>query len=49
MRIPPREFWRLSLVEWRACVRGFQSRHGAHTPPLTRAALEDLMERYPDA
>ncbi|MBU6445032.1 MAG: phage tail assembly chaperone [Alphaproteobacteria bacterium] len=42
------DFWRLSLPEWRALIAGVQSRH-ARTAPLSRAAFEDLMERYPDA
>lgn len=49
MRMPPSDFWRLSLPEWRASVRGFRARHGMRTaPPLARAELEALMEHYPD-
>lgn len=49
MRIPPENFWRMSLPEWRACTRGFQARRGARAAtPLGRNALADLMERYPD-
>lgn len=49
MRIPPENFWRMSLPEWRACVRGFQSRSGVRAiHPLARNELETLMERYPD-
>ncbi|WP_339738964.1 phage tail assembly chaperone [Maricaulis sp.] len=40
--IAPREFWRLSLIEWRALA-------GAHDArPLSRAALQILMADYPD-
>ena len=48
MGLRPHDFWQMSLPEWRATVAGVQSRH-ARTAPLTRAAFEDLMERYPDA
>ena len=43
------QFWRLSLPEWRACIRGYQSRHGIRAAaPLARSELNALMERYPD-
>lgn len=48
MRIPPDHFWAMSLVEWRACVTGFQSRSGTRAAPLARTEFEALMERYPD-
>lgn len=48
MRLPPDHFWRMSLPEWRACLRGYQNRHGARAAPLARSELDALMERYPD-
>lgn len=39
LRLPPRAFWRLSLVEWRWLVE----RDGP--APLTRAELAALMEK----
>lgn len=48
MRLPPAEFWRMSLAEWRAALRGFQSHSVRHATPLARGELEALMERYPD-
>ena len=39
--IAPKDFWRLSLVEWTALT-------GAAAPVLGRAGLADLMTRYPD-
>jgi uncharacterized phage protein (TIGR02216 family) len=42
LRIPPEQFWRLSLAEWRALT--------AQPAPetLPRAAFERLLETYPD-
>ena len=40
--IAPREFWRLSLIEWRALVGSHDAR------PLSRSALAILMADYPD-
>jgi uncharacterized phage protein (TIGR02216 family) len=49
MGLAPETFWRMSLTEWRASVRGFQARRGARAAaPLARCELDDLMERYPD-
>ncbi len=48
MRIPPDQFWRMSLPEWRAAVTGFQNRRGARPAPLARSEFESLMEAYPD-
>jgi len=45
LRLPPREFWRMTPRElaaaWGAVV-------GDHTGPLGRTELDGLMERYPD-
>ncbi len=48
MRLRAEDFWRLSVPEWRALIAGCPSRR-SRTPPLPRAALEKMMERYPDA
>ena len=40
--IAPAEFWRLSLIEWRAIAGPLDAR------PLTRRALAILMADYPD-
>jgi len=49
MALSPQTFWAMSLPEWRAAIRGYQSRHGVRTAaPLGRSELEALMERYPD-
>lgn len=41
--IAPEAFWRLSLREWRMLVEG-----PAGAAPLGRAALERMMEGWPD-
>jgi uncharacterized phage protein (TIGR02216 family) len=41
-RLPPKEFWMLSLREWRALTRP----HDA--APLSRADLDRLAARFPD-
>lgn len=40
--IPPRDFWRLSLAEWRALTADDGPQ------PLGRAGLEALLRRFPD-
>lgn len=40
--LPPEAFWRLSLKEWRALTQA------PPAPALNRAALRDLIARYPD-
>lgn len=42
MGVPPAQFWRLSLKEWRALVAPRAE------APLSRAALDALMRRFPD-
>lgn len=51
MGLAPRDFWATSFREWLAATEGFRELHGggADTEPMTRARLEDLMRRYPDA
>ena len=41
MGIAPKDFWRLSLVEWRALT-------GGEAEALPRAAFEALARQYPD-
>lgn len=40
--IPPREFWRLSLKEWRALNAGGED------AALKRSTVEQLIQSYPD-
>lgn len=44
MRIPAEQFWRLSLVEWRALCEGGRRRK----PALTGLDLKQMMQMYPD-
>ncbi|GLK50706.1 MULTISPECIES: phage tail assembly chaperone [Maricaulis] len=39
--LTPHAFWQLSLAEWRALT-------GGAAPSLDRAALDALLQRYPD-
>jgi uncharacterized phage protein (TIGR02216 family) len=39
--LPPSDFWRLSVREWRALVQQEQQK-------LSRAALEAMMQSFPD-
>lgn len=39
--LTPHAFWQLSLAEWRALT-------GGAAPALDRAALDALLQRYPD-
>ena len=49
MGLRPRDFWAMSIPEWRAAAAGFQARSGRRSiPPLARADLDSLLERYPD-
>jgi uncharacterized phage protein (TIGR02216 family) len=41
MGIAPKDFWRLSLVEWRALT-------GGEAEALSRAGFEALARQYPD-
>lgn len=45
LRLSAREFWALTPRELAAAIEG---RIGAIAAPLDRAALDDLMRRYPD-
>jgi hypothetical protein len=41
--IPPADFWRLSVAEWRALTEA-----APETRAMERAALAGLMKDYPD-
>lgn len=43
MKIPPKTFWAMSLVEWRAAIAQPRA-----TAPLARAEFDALMREYPD-
>ncbi len=43
MRIPPKIFWAMSLVEWRAVNARLHA-----IAPLARAEFEQLMQAHPD-
>jgi uncharacterized phage protein (TIGR02216 family) len=43
LRLCPRDFWSLSLPEWRAMLNP-----QGHAPSLARADLEHLMREFPD-
>lgn len=45
LRLPPREFWRMSPRELAAAWGAVMGERGA---PLGRNELDDLMERFPD-
>ncbi|AVT80766.1 rcc01693 family protein [Rhodopseudomonas palustris] len=45
LRLPPDQFWRMTPRELAAAIAGLR---GGATPPLGRAALDELMRRYPD-
>jgi uncharacterized phage protein (TIGR02216 family) len=44
LRLLPRDFWAMSLPEWRAAL----SRLPKRAAPLARSGLEQLMKEYPD-
>ena len=46
LRLSPDAFWRMTPRELAHAVR---ARNGALAPPIARAALIDLMTRFPDA
>jgi uncharacterized phage protein (TIGR02216 family) len=47
LRLPPAAFWSMTPRELAAALRGFLG-PAAVAPPLPRAVLADLMERFPD-
>jgi uncharacterized phage protein (TIGR02216 family) len=50
MRIPPRDFWKYSLREWTAAIKGYIESQGGdgNSEYMERSSLEDLMVQYPD-
>tara|TARA_Y100000114_G_scaffold157089_1_gene187026 strand:- start:2604 stop:2801 length:198 start_codon:yes stop_codon:yes gene_type:complete len=49
IRLDPDVFWNMSFSEFYATLVGFQEFHSGSQPsPLSRAEMEDLMERFPD-
>jgi hypothetical protein len=44
LRLSPRDFWALSLNEWRALIAARRLR----VPTLSRGEFEKLSARYPD-
>lgn len=51
-RLPPRDFWGLSLREYSAGIDGYRESLGetgdAPSGPLTRRELEEMKQRFPD-
>jgi uncharacterized phage protein (TIGR02216 family) len=45
LRLAPREFWGATLRELSAAAGAMSTRAG---PPMARAALDELIRRYPD-
>jgi len=45
MRLPPRDFWALSLPEWRALC---DARFPRAAAAMTRRDLDALLSSYPD-
>lgn len=42
-------FWKLSLREWQAAMKGYiQKEYGDQAPPLRGPRLKELMEQFPD-
>jgi uncharacterized phage protein (TIGR02216 family) len=48
LRLSPAAFWSMTPRELAAALRSFAGAAG-HDRPLTRAALTELMARFPDA
>jgi hypothetical protein len=51
MGMRPKDFWNMTLIEWRAALSGFAERNGARNRPadaLCGADLSELMRRFPD-
>ena len=47
--LPPETFWNMSIYEFYSALEGFKEFNTDQSKkPLTKAQLEDLMERYPD-
>ena len=51
MGLRPKDFWNMTLVEWRAALVGFSERHGAGVrtaEAMGASELAALMRRFPD-
>lgn len=48
LRLPPRDFWAMTLPEFAAALRGLKGVAGDDTP-LERPILTRLMALFPDA
>lgn len=48
LRLPPRDFWAMTLPEFAAALRGLKGVSGDDTP-LERPILTRLMALFPDA
>jgi len=46
LRLPPREFWAMTPVEFGHAVSGLTG--GAGSAPMSRSSLDVLMARFPD-
>jgi hypothetical protein len=51
MGMRPKDFWNMTLVEWRAALAGFGQLHGASArtaETMNASQLAALMRRFPD-
>jgi Phage tail assembly chaperone protein, TAC len=51
MGMRPKDFWNMTLIEWRAALSGFAERKAGRMPAayaLNGAELATLMLRFPD-
>jgi len=46
LRLPPRDFWAMTPVEFGRAVSGLMG--GADSAPMSRSSLDTLMARFPD-
>jgi len=47
LRLPPRDFWAMTLPEFAAALRGLKGVN-APEPPLERSTFASLMALFPD-
>lgn len=51
MGMRPKDFWNMTLIEWRAALSGYAERNGARIcapGALGGVELSELMRRFPD-
>jgi Phage tail assembly chaperone protein, TAC len=51
MGMRPKDFWNMTLVEWRAALGGFAERHGVRARGIEAMGVSELaalMRRFPD-